>query len=372
MNTADDFVHTGPGTLPGRYMRTFWQPVYEASKLAPERAVPLRIMSEDFTLYRGHSGKAHVVSPRCAHRGTRLSTGWVEDDCIRCFYHGWKYDASGQCVEMPAEDGAFPPKVRIRGYPTEEYLGLIFAYLGEGAPPSLPHYTDFEDEGVLEASSYVRPCSYFNNVENQVDPVHLGFVHRASAFSSAGLVGVPEVSASESDYGIELRAERPTGVRVSSFLMPTMINLKGSPEDAKETGWRDTLAWRVPIDDAQHHSFNVSLTHLHGEAAERYRQRRAQAPDPATEVTELTERILRGELRISDVQDHSALVNIQDNVAQIGQGVIANRIDERLGRSDAGVILLRKIWSRELQSLAEGTPLKQWIAPARVATTAGV
>ncbi|HZU05086.1 MAG TPA: Rieske 2Fe-2S domain-containing protein, partial [Chloroflexota bacterium] len=126
-----DFAHTGPGTLAGRYLRLFWHPIYRAEDLPPGRAVPIRIMSEDFTLYRGESGAPHVLAFRCAHRGTQLSTGWVEGDCIRCLYHGWKYDASGQCVEMPAEDPSFPPKVRIRSYPTQEYLGLIFAYLGD-------------------------------------------------------------------------------------------------------------------------------------------------------------------------------------------------------------------------------------------------
>src|SRR4029453_2584574 len=104
--------------------------------------------SQDFTIYRGEDGTAHVVAPRCAHRGTQLSTGWVEGDCIRCFYHGWKYDGAGQCVEQPAEDAGFAGKVKIESSPTEEYLGLVFAYLGEaqrdatGAfrPPPLPRY----------------------------------------------------------------------------------------------------------------------------------------------------------------------------------------------------------------------------------------
>ena len=97
-------------------------------------------MGEDYTLYRGEDGAAHVVAPRCAHRGTQLSTGWVEADCLRCFYHGWKYDSTGQCVEMPAEDPSFPPRVKIRGYPTEEYLGLVFAFLGEGGAHHSPRY----------------------------------------------------------------------------------------------------------------------------------------------------------------------------------------------------------------------------------------
>src|SRR5437879_2579298 len=146
-----DFVHTGPGTLAGRFMRGFWQPVHRAEDLPSGRTKPIKIMSEEFTLYRGEGGAPHVVANRCAHRGTQLSTGWVEGDCVRCFYHGWKYDGTGQCVEQPAEDASFPAKVRIRAYPTEEYLDLIWAYLGEGEAPPLRRFPQLEAQ-----SEYVR------------------------------------------------------------------------------------------------------------------------------------------------------------------------------------------------------------------------
>ncbi|HEY3116170.1 MAG TPA: Rieske 2Fe-2S domain-containing protein, partial [Chloroflexota bacterium] len=99
----EELVRTGPGTLAGRYLRGFWQPVAVAADLPIGRAKPIRVMSEDFTLYRGESGQPHVLAFRCAHRGTQLSTGWVEGDSLRCFYHGWRYDPDGQCVEQPAE-----------------------------------------------------------------------------------------------------------------------------------------------------------------------------------------------------------------------------------------------------------------------------
>src|SRR5947209_4375376 len=123
-----DIEHTGPGTLAGRYLRRFWQPVYRADDLRAGQAKPLRIMSEDFTLYRGEDGVPHAVAFRCAHRGTQLSTGWVEGDDLRCFYHGWKYNGDGRCVEQPAEPEPFCDRIRIRAYPCEEYLGLIFVY----------------------------------------------------------------------------------------------------------------------------------------------------------------------------------------------------------------------------------------------------
>src|SRR6185436_6367596 len=109
-----DFVHAGPGTLAGRFLRSFWQPVRCSYELGAGKALPVRIMNENLTLYRGQSGKAYMVADRCAHRGTQLSVGWIEDECIRCFYHGWKYDGTGQCVEQPAEDEAFAKKIKIR------------------------------------------------------------------------------------------------------------------------------------------------------------------------------------------------------------------------------------------------------------------
>ena len=104
---VNDFISAGPETLAGKYLRRFWQPVYCGHEILPGHAVPIRVMGENFTLYRGENGTPHLVGDRCAHRGTQLSVGWIEGDSIRCFYHGWKYDASGQCVEQPAEPKSF-------------------------------------------------------------------------------------------------------------------------------------------------------------------------------------------------------------------------------------------------------------------------
>ena len=120
---SSDFARTGPGALAGRFMRSFWQPVSRARDLAPGRTKPLRVMSEDFTLYSGESGAAHLVAFRCAHRGTQLSTGWVEGDELRCFYHGWKYGPDGQCTEQPAEPEPFCQRILIKSYAVQEYSG---------------------------------------------------------------------------------------------------------------------------------------------------------------------------------------------------------------------------------------------------------
>ncbi len=214
-----DYAFTGPETLGGRYMRTFWQPVYVADRLEPGRSKPIRIMSEDFTLYRGEGGQAHVVAFRCAHRGTQLSTGWVEGDEIRCFYHGWKYDASGQCVEQPAETEPFCQRIKIRAYPTREYLGIIWAYLGEGEPPEFRRLPQFEPEDErtfrILRGGRVAPYNWANIMEN--DPAHVPFVHRDTQFFSGG-------------DGVRLERDSP-------ILQPPGIR---PPRNAKRPHVRDT------------------------------------------------------------------------------------------------------------------------------------
>src|SRR5579871_4545550 len=173
-----DFDHIGPGTLAGRYLHRFWQPVRRVEDLQAGRAVPIKIMSEDLTLYRGESGIPHLLAFRCAHRGTQLSTGWVEGDELRCFYHGWKYDASGQCTEQPAEPEPFCNRIKIRSYPTREYLGLIFVYLGEGEAPEFPRLLDFEETEYPVQTSYAMwPCNYYTQLDNAMDPCHVTIAH---------------------------------------------------------------------------------------------------------------------------------------------------------------------------------------------------
>jgi len=371
-----DYVHTGPGTLAGRYLRTFWQPVYVSEELKTGCAVPIRIMSENFTLYRGASGTPYVVDFRCAHRGTQLSLGWVEQDCIRCFYHGWKYDGSGQCVEQPAEDESFAQKIKIRSYPTYEYLGLIFAYLDEAAAPPFPRYPELEEEGVIDVGSYVRYCNYFNTLENGIDQAHVPFTHAKSNFTKFGLNwDIPKITAEETEYGIAMYGTRSNGVtRVNHYLMPNILYIKGSPESSKE-GWREAFAWRVPVNDLSHRSFNLALVHVAGEAAERYRERRRQRQELLSQLpgaNEIAAQVLAGKLNVHDLEERPDIVNIQDHVSQEGQGAIPNRDVERLGRSDVAVILLRQIWQRELAALAEGRALKQWPRPQRLVATSGV
>jgi 5,5'-dehydrodivanillate O-demethylase len=277
---------------------------------------------------------------------------------------------------MPAEDASFPPKVQIRSYPTEEYLGLVFVYLGESAPPPLPRYPELEaTDGVLEVVTLVNPFNYFQRLENSCDLVHVAFVHGDSQFADSGFVGIPRIAGcAESAFGVVMENELPGGERrVSHIGMPNVLLIKSPPRVPEEQGWRDYVGWRVPIDDASHLSFSVALAHLTGEAARRYQEsRRGRLAARTAVVCELGEAILAGRLRLDDVADPANLLQVQDYVAVGGQGIIADRTRERLGRSDAVMILFRKLWARELRAVAEGRPLKQWQRPAGLAVTTGL
>lgn len=360
---GEDCVRSGPGTPAGRYLRQFWQPVYHTVDLKPGRPVMIRIMSQDFTLYRGDSGQAHMVDARCPHRGTQLSSGWIEGDDLRCFYHGWKFAPDGKCIEQPAEENAFCHKVSIASYPVREYLGLVFAFLGTGTPPEFPLHPEFETfDGVVEIDSYSRDCNYFQNLENALDMSHIGFVHadNTAVFKGVGLGRA--LDAEESDWGVTYGFTRPDGQRrVQQFGMPNSFYMTALPTDP-DIGWQESMFWWVPIDDVRHMQFSVHRVPAQGEVAARIHARR-QARRTEIEIPhqQLAIDILGGRANLRDVDKRKVdLVRLQDDIAQVGQGLIADREGERLGRADVGVIAIRRLWERELALFLEGRPTKKW------------
>jgi 5,5'-dehydrodivanillate O-demethylase len=371
----------GPDTLAGAYLRRFWHPVAISASLDIGRAKPIRVLGEDFTLYRGASGQAYAIDFACAHRCTQLSVGTIEGENLRCLYHGWMYDGTGQCIDQPSEPVSFAEKIKLRGLPTQEYLGLVFCYFGADAPPPLPQYPKFEEAGFIDNSYYLRECNYYQNLDNHGDSAHVPYAHRLSLQKSMTEAGVnhkmPIMDAEETDYGIASRATWEDGrTRTIHILMPNMNQFTvpaGLPGDKT---WADHLAWRVPIDDRRHYSCSIELRRFSQEAKDRLDEENARrqarlAELPAT-AREVVARILAGEATLDDAASRDDIVYLEDSVAQEGQGRIVDRTKEHLGRSDATIILRRKIHLRELRALEEGRPLKQWAIPQVLITTSGV
>jgi 5,5'-dehydrodivanillate O-demethylase len=355
---------TGPGTLAGRYMRLFWHPIAHSAEIGPGKAKPVRVMGEDLTLFRGETGQPFVVEARCPHRAMPLHAGWVEGDEIRCFYHGWKFaGASGRCVEQPAERPPFCHKITLRSYPARDYLGLVFAYLGEGDPPEFPRYPEFEaDDVVLNHDTYVRACNFFNNLENAGDKSHIAFAHSTASAAWDETTDGPNITVTESPWGVTFSTLRPSGkVTVSQFGMPNVYHARGVPDDP-EVGYREFIAWWVPIDDDRHTQFTVQMQPLHSPVTEGYLKRRlAKLARQDLDREQIARDILAGRMTWSEVDPQRVnMVFLQDDVAQMGVGSVTGRPAEHLGRGDAALILQRRIWVRELTRLGRGEPLTEW------------
>jgi len=360
MEAYEDFAHIGPETLAGKFLRRFWQPVLVGDELVVGRPKRIQVLNQYFTAYRGEDGVAHVVQDACPHRQTQLFLGWVEGNCIRCFYHGWKYDPEGNCVEQPAENEAFKHKVKIEAHPTREYLGLIFAYLGEGEAPEFPLIPEIDvDKDTVLYNRHPVPCSFFQRIENDMDELHLHFVHKVST-DEVGLVEFPEIDVTETEYGIlrkGIRKEQGHNVTRTAFWMMPNVLMTFTPGRPSRPQWMLHLAWRVPITDYEMASFIVATEKGGGQGL---KPRPETKPDPNF----LTDEVLAGRMRVQDLDpDYPGLFNVQDNVALAGQGRIVDRSKDRLGQSDKALIFLRRMWERELRALAEGRAPKAWKRP---------
>ena len=376
--TAPDLATTRPGTPGGIFMRQFWHAIGRSEDLAAGDAKPIRIMNQDYALYRGASGRAQVIDYRCPHRHAPMHLGWVEGDDIRCVYHGWKYDCTGQCIEQPAEEAGFARKVRIGTYPTEEYLGLIFAYFGPGKPPPFPHFPHRETPGLIQTWNAEHvPCNYLQSFENSMDEVHVAFTHMPGGSHSKLAADLPVITAQETDWGMLRFGTRKSGkVRQTLHYAPNLTRVIVPPL----AGMGDVNVWSeiyfsfTPIDDENHLWLITSHVEVAGETAERYRinrieyERKVAAAPP---VMDVVRDLWSGKQRYADVV-HPDLAIVQDIAVQAGQGRIEDRDGERLGRSDAGIILWRKILARELRAIAEGRKPKRWkTPPAGVVPTLG-
>src|SRR3954467_11768133 len=141
----ETLTRVGPGTPMGELMRRYWHPIAAAQELVdnPFRTKEVRILGEDLVLYRDRRGTLGLIERYCSHRRVNLALGMVEEDGLRCQYHGWKFDHSGKCVSQPFEDtvrpeASFREKCGIKGYLVEELAGLVWAYLGPQPAPLLP------------------------------------------------------------------------------------------------------------------------------------------------------------------------------------------------------------------------------------------
>ncbi len=379
----DLLTQTGPGTPCGQLLRSYWQPAALSEELPPGGPpVPVTLFGEELVMFRDEHGRVGLLDAHCAHRGTDLTYGRLEDGGLRCVYHGWLYDVNGKCLATPGE----PPgsrlcdTVRHTAYPCQEVGGVIFTYMGTGEPPLLPNYA------VLQATpehrlmtKYFQECNYLQALEGNMDAVHVRFLHRFLRTESGTkkLQEFPRelskgeelhyrdapkdryfgpVRVEKTDFGVWAYTRNEEGQEVGGpdFLYPSLCLTGGGPQ-AIGDGYM--LYWRVPIDDTNHWLFSLSYKNS-GPIPDEYRESRT------TKIMSSDNRFLRNKsnryLQDREEQKTSTFVGMgsvfvaQDALANESQRPIQDRTKETLGMEDMSVVAGRQMLLAGIRAIQEG------------------
>jgi 5,5'-dehydrodivanillate O-demethylase len=344
--TNERLTQTGPGTPGGDFLRRYWFPVAAVSELEKEPVLPVRILSEDLTLFRDLKGHIGLIADRCAHRAIRLAYGIPQENGLRCAYHGWTYNTEGRVVDMPFEPACLP--LKVTSYPVEVLGGLVFAYLGQEPRPLLPRWEAFAREDLdTRISFHPLPCNWVQCMDNSMDPIHFEHLH--------GHYG---------NYLLKLRGE-PPGIDTD------VIHLK-IDFDVREPGLiykrrlltgesADNVAWtvghpivfpymlcsatgglgfqiRVPIDET--HTVHIGYG-------------RSQPKEPGNPRTS----VAHVELEYDDFGRVNRSANVivpQDMMAWVAQGPVSDRTREHLATSDKGVILYHNLILQGIERVQRG------------------
>ena len=277
-NYDTELVETGPGTPMGEVMRRYWQPVALSHEIL-DSPVKVKVLGEELVVFRDRVGRPGLLHNRCCHRGTTLYYGRVEDDGIRCCYHGWKFDVEGNCIDMPCEEDngtAIRDKVRQPWYEVQECYGMIFAYMGPPEKrPILPRWDNLEDVGDGEKLMAVGPvfasgtdgspehiaCNWLQHWENTLDPYHVQVLH--ATFSSVQFVEefsvMPTVEWGSDETGVHYVAHRDldNGCKVKRVTCVWFPNTRSVPSVELKPGPGHNIGWVVPRDDKTCRSFAV-------------------------------------------------------------------------------------------------------------------
>ncbi len=359
-------TEVGAGTPMGELMRRYWLPVGLAADAAelPKR---VRALGEDLILFRDKSGRAGLIHPRCIHRGADLFYGRVEEDGIRCCYHGWKFDVRGHCLDQPCErdGGARSSVFRQPWYPVEERYGLIFAYLGPAAKkPLLPRYDVLEGLGDGEqlftdsnnlgagtnGSQALAPFNWLQHFENIHDTAHfiwLHFLHSGPQFGPrfGEMEGVLEnpwswvggVRYEETATGVMGGRETPLpgGGELKSRVETLLPCIRAVPNPWGKEGPTDHLGFMLPVDDSHFRIFTV-----------------LRAPDDGMfkGYAALMEKI---HATVAADPTHAQRFP-SDLEAQGGQGPITLHSEEHLVAGDRGIALLRRLYRKQMDIVAAG------------------
>jgi len=382
MKAADHKLlgETARGTPMGNLLRRYWTAALLSRELPENDGAPVRvrILGEDLVAFRDSNGKVGLVGEHCCHRGASLFFGENKECGLRCWYHGWKYDVTGQCVDMPNEPPGkgFAKEVRITAYPTIEKSGVVFAYMGPGKPPKLPA---LEWLTVPDSHTYVskrlQSCHWTQGMDGDIDGAHLSFLHG----KTAALDTAPDLQGSNSVDWIKhdihpaflmkksaarilLATRRKAGAeeyyyRINQWFMPgyTTIPLPGDGTLAGHSwvpmddghSWTFTWNWhpKRPLTDAEREEFASAKVSVHaklipGTFLPYYNRANDWAGPDAAPAKQPW-------MRVKNFQ-------AQDMGITESMGPLYDRTKETLGSTDAVIVAVRKRLIDAARKVAKG------------------
>ncbi len=351
-----ELTHVGPGTPCGEYLRRFWQPVCMTGQLT-DLPLALTVMGENLVAFRDRSGRIGLLNRHCSHRGASLEFGIVSDRGIRCCYHGWLFDVDGRILETPGEPPDSPLKDGfVHGaYPTREYKGLVFAYMGPpGAKPDFPVYDSLElPDNEMAPYAIHYPCNWLQVNENPVDPYHSVFLHsrvtEAHFDVSWGALPVVEWHAKAGGAGVHLtntrRWKNHLWTRINEWVAPNFAqtpDIYQNPDREKFFVRAGLSKWAVPVDDTN--TMIIAWRHFNDDLdADGKGDRSAIGFNKVDFLGQTGARSYEEGQRIPG-----------DYEAQVGQGPINIHALGTLGYTDTGVALLRRTLREGIRAVGEG------------------
>ena len=234
-------TRVGPGAAMGELLRRFWIPALMEEEVRENDGAPvrLRLLGQDLVAFRDTEGKLGILDAYCPHRRAHLYFGRNEECGLRCVYHGWKFNVTGQCVDMPSEQPGFKEKARTAAYPTATRGGVVWVYMGpDQLKPELP---DFEwarlPKSRCEITKRSQQCNWAQAVEGGIDSSHISFLHRnledltPAAKSTTGHKGYtsrdrsPDFTVKDTDYGLLIGASRTRTTPAKTLILDMRLCL---------------------------------------------------------------------------------------------------------------------------------------------------
>ncbi len=368
----------------GQLMRRHWTPVCLAEEVVEPDGTPVkaRVFGEDLVVFRDTKGRIGVMHERCPHRGASLVFGRNEDCGLRCLYHGWKMDVEGNVLEMASEPAAssMAQKVKHRAYPTHEWAGFVWAYMGpaETMPAFTPPAWAPTADARVSIAKTVVPCNWAQILEGAIDSAHSSSLHSsdmvparvdsAKATDSMWLRPstdkAPRIQVQRTGYGFRYAAlRRPITNAAANDYVRCTVFVAPAAALIPPNNLYNVANINVPIDDTHTAFYFMCWGHpSQTPETETWRkflgQRLGVDLDAAYKPLRHRDNFFWQDRQAMKAGNFTGIIGFpnQDIAMWVTMGPIADRTQERLGASDVAIVEFRKQMLEAVEAFRRGEP----------------